>query len=85
MRLLTVSRVADRLQVSTETVRQLAKSGTLKATDIGQATRHCWRFNEADLRSYVHKRSNRKRTVIQSETAAELARIFGDVEFGGAE
>ena len=56
---LTVAQVAQRLHVSSDTVRGWVASGELRATDVtasGQRQRHHFRITEADLQRFIDNR-----------------------------
>jgi excisionase family DNA binding protein len=52
-RFLTVEEVAERLNLSTETIRRWLRSGRLRGIRIG-ARRAGWRIREHDLAAYLH-------------------------------
>jgi excisionase family DNA binding protein len=51
-RLLTVEEIAERLNLSTETIRRWLRSGRLRGIRIG-ARRAGWRIPERDLAAYL--------------------------------
>ena len=51
--MLSVAQVADRLSVSKEFVRNLIRTGELKATDLGSF----YRIEQADLDAYLKERT----------------------------
>lgn len=54
-RLLTVPEVADRLRLSTETIRRMLRDGRLTGFRIG-ADNAGWRVSEADLMAFIRER-----------------------------
>lgn len=50
--LLTIADVAQRLRVSTKTIRRLIGSGELPAFKVGRL----WRVSERDLQRFLHDR-----------------------------
>ena len=51
---LTVKKVAERLDISEEAVRDLIKEKELKATKIGK-----WRIKPEDLEKFIESRTNK--------------------------
>jgi len=65
IRVLSPAQVAERLQVSTETIRRLCRERQLKAIRIGRQ----WRIREQDLEEYLDRNS---REPLGSERDSEI-------------
>lgn len=63
-RILTINQVAERLQVSYETVRHWLRTGTLKGFKIGG---FIWRIKESDLEEFIDKEEYKNEASIQNE------------------
>jgi len=55
--LLTVSQVAEYLQISEKTVRRLITNGEIKASKVGGRS---WRIKEHDIEQYLNANTNEK-------------------------
>ena len=55
--LLTVSQVAEYLQISEKTVRRLIANGEIKASKVGGRS---WRIKKSDIEQYLNANTNGK-------------------------
>ena len=55
--LLTVSQVAEYLQISEKTIRRLIANGKIKASKVGG---RAWRIKESDIEHYLNENTNGK-------------------------
>ena len=57
-RRLSVARVAQRLDVSTDTVLRLINAGELRAANVGTGRKARWSVAERDLEAFLERRTN---------------------------
>jgi excisionase family DNA binding protein len=66
-RLLTVSQVAERLQLNQETIRRWLRDGRLTGIDLGSDSGG-WRIDPADLDAFIADRRGTRTTEQQKRT-----------------
>lgn len=68
-RFLTITDVAEQLQISAQAVRALIRSGDLPAIQVG--ARKLWRIEDAALEDYIQRQYASTRRLVASGQAVE--------------